>query len=66
MQIAEEMAVAMEVAVFSTHLAIAAAAVLCDLLPVDELVDLVSYQKHLRPRELNIYFTDSKIPAHRL
>ena len=42
MQISEEMAVAMEVAVFSTHLAIAAAAVLCDLLPVDELIDLVS------------------------
>ena len=35
-------AVAMEVAVFNTHLAIASSAVLCDLLPVDELIDLVS------------------------
>ena len=47
MQISEEMAVAMEVAVFNTHLAIASSAVLCDLLPVDELIDLVSYRKHL-------------------
>ena len=42
MQISEEMAVAMEEVVFNTHLAIASSAVLCDLLPVDELVDLVS------------------------
>ena len=42
MQISEEMAVAMEVAVFNTHLAIASRAVLCDLLPVDELIDQVS------------------------
>ena len=42
MQISEEMAGAMEVAVFNTHLAIASSAVLCDLFPVEELIDLVS------------------------
>ena len=40
-QISEEMAIAMETAVFSTHLQIASSAVLCDLIPVDELADLV-------------------------
>ena len=41
-QIMEEMAIAMETAVFSTHLQVASSAVLCSLIPVDELVDVVS------------------------
>ena len=40
-QIMEEMAIAMETAVFSSHLQVASAAVLCNLIPVDELADLV-------------------------
>ena len=40
-QIMEEMAIAMETAVFSAHLQVASAAVLCNLIPVDELADLV-------------------------
>ena len=40
-QISEEMAIAMETAVFHTHLQIASSAVLCDLIPVDELADIV-------------------------
>ena len=40
-QISEEMAIAMEDAVFHAHLDIASSAVLCSLIPVDELVDIV-------------------------
>ena len=40
-QIAEEMAIATEEVAFHSHLDIAAAAVLSDLLSLDELVDMV-------------------------
>ena len=40
-QIAEEMAIATEEVAFHSHLDIAAAAVLSDLLSLDELVDIV-------------------------
>ena len=41
-QIAEEMAIATEEVAFHSHLDIAAAAVLSDLLSLDDLVDMVT------------------------
>lgn len=52
-QISEEMAVAMEEVVFSTHLAIASSAVICSLLPLDDLIDLVS-QRLITNLRMNI------------